>query len=54
MLTLDEMKLKEDLIYDKFEGDIIGFVGNINDQLLEFERQCNQDSDRDVHPPVAK
>ena len=56
VLALDEMKVKEDLIYDKLEEEIIGFVriGDINDQLLEFERRCSQDGDQDTHPPVAK
>ena len=46
VLALDEMKEKEDLIYDKLE-EIIGFVriGDINNQLLEFKRRCSQDGD---------
>ena len=56
MLALDEMKVKEDLIYDKHEEEMIGFVriGDINDQLLEFERHCSQDTDQEMHPPIAK
>lgn len=49
-ILLDEMKVKEDIVYDKFSGDIIGFcnLGQINDDLMKAER------DADVHPPVAK
>ena len=36
----DEVKIKEDLVYDKHSGDIIGFVnfGETNDLLLAFEQ----------------
>ena len=34
-LILDEMKIKQDLVYDKHSGQIVGFVslGSINDEL---------------------
>ena len=34
-LVHDEMKEKEDIVYDKYNGSIIGFVniGGINDKL---------------------
>ena len=49
IIILDEMKVKEDIVYDKTTGNI-GFcnLGNINDQLLHYERG------EDIHPPVAK
>lgn len=49
-ILLDEMKVKEDIIYDKHSGNIIGFcnLGDLNDDLLKVER------DTDAHPPVAK
>ena len=39
-LVFDEVKIKEDLVYDKHSGDIIGFtnLGDVNDQLLAFEQ----------------
>ena len=39
-LVFDEVKIKEDLVYDKHSGDIIGFVnlGETNDLLLAFEQ----------------
>ena len=51
-LLIDEMKVKEDLIYDKVSGVIIGFcnLGSINDELLRFEQEVDSDSH---HPPVA-
>lgn len=38
-LVVDEMKVKENLVYDKYTGEIVGFIslGDINDQLLELE-----------------
>ena len=49
-LLLDEMKLKEKLVYDKFDGEIIGFtdLGDVNNEILNLERQSSE------HPPVAK
>lgn len=40
VLVLDEMYLKEDLVYDKHSGALIGFVniGETNKLLLEFEQ----------------
>ena len=39
-LLFDEVRIKEDLVYDKHSSRIIGFinVGNVNNQLLELER----------------
>ena len=39
-LVFDEVKINEDLMYDKHSGDIIGFInlGEVNDLLLAFER----------------
>ena len=47
------MKIKENLIYDKFSGEIVGFtqLGEINNELLKLERDCKSDMD---HPPLAK
>lgn len=53
-LLVDEMKVKENLVYDKFEGEIIGFtdLGNVNNEILSLERQC--EDDHSEHPPIAK
>ena len=39
-LVFDEVRIKEDLVYDKHSCQIIGFVnlGEVNNQLLELER----------------
>ena len=36
---MDEVHIKHDLVYDKHEGCLVGFVdlGNTNNQLIEFE-----------------
>lgn len=51
-LIMDEVHVKEELVYDKHEGCLIGFInlGDINNQLLEFETALAQDK-RD--PPLA-
>ena len=53
ILIIDEMHIKEDLVYDKHEGCLIGFVnlGTINNQLLEFESALSADK---VYRPLAK
>ena len=40
-LVLDEMKIKEDLVYDKHSANIIGYVnlGNTEQQLLSLEQE---------------
>lgn len=39
-LLFDEVKIKEDLVYDQHSGEIVGYVklGDINNQLYELER----------------
>ena len=39
-LLLDEVHIKEDLVYDKHSGSLIGFtnMGEINNHLINFER----------------
>ena len=36
---MDKVHIKNDLVYDKYQGHLIGFMnlGNINNRLLEFE-----------------
>ena len=45
-LVFDEMKVKEDLVYNKHSGELIGFVniGEINEQLLTFEQACQKEA----------
>ena len=51
-LVIDEMKIQENLVYNKHNGKIIGFVdiGQINNDLLELELKKLCESPR---PPVA-
>ena len=51
MLLLDEMKIKEDIVYKKHTGDMVGFVnlGDINDTILDLQREMNGES----HPPIS-
>ena len=39
LLLLDEMHIREDIVYDKHSGEMIGFanLGEINEHLLAFE-----------------
>lgn len=39
VLIMDEVHIKNDLVYDKHQGCLIGFVdlGSTNNRLLEFE-----------------
>ena len=55
-LVFDEVRVKEGLVYDKHSLQVIGFVhlGDINDQLLKFERAQTRDSQEAVTPPIAK
>ena len=41
-LVFDEMKVKEDLVYDKHNSKLVGFmdIGEVNNQLLQFEQAC--------------
>lgn len=40
LMLIDEMHVREDLVYDKHSGELIGFtnLGEVNQHLLEFER----------------
>ena len=56
ILLLDEMHVKEELVYDKHTGQLIGFVnlGEINTHLQEFERSLAADSSPSpTQPPLA-
>lgn len=57
-LCFDEVRIKDNLVYDKHGLQIVGYVdiGDINNELLKFERSCNDDnSETSGSPlPVAK
>jgi len=44
ILIMDEMHVKEELVYDKHNGCLVGFVnlGNVNNQLTEYEAALSQ------------
>lgn len=54
VIAFDEMRIKEDLVYDKFSGEVVGFVnlGDVNNQLNAFENTCKPGSSTQ-HPEVA-
>ncbi|XP_077869908.1 uncharacterized protein LOC144362652 [Saccoglossus kowalevskii] len=43
VLLHDEMKVKQDLVYDKNTGELIGFtnLGDINEELMKLENGCH-------------
>ena len=53
VLVMDEMHIKEDLVYDKHSGELVGFVnlGETNNRLIQFERQV--ESSTCEHEPLA-
>ena len=54
MFFMDEVHIKRDLVYDKHEGCLIGYMnlGEINNQLIEFERALAADQDS-TQPTLA-
>ena len=53
ILLLDEMHIKEDLVYDKHTGQMIGFVnlGEVNNHLHKLEHYLSQQTVH--HSPLA-
>ena len=47
-LVIDEVHIKENLVYDKHEGSLIGFanLGDTNNHLLSFERSLVEKPDQ--------
>ena len=45
-LILDEMKIREDLVFDKHSCSLLGFtdLGDVSNTLDNFERQCKGES----------
>ena len=54
LLLLDEMHIREDLVFDKHTGAMIGFtnLGDINDHLLHFEQSLSDGAP--ASPKLAK
>lgn len=50
-LIFDEVKIKEDLAYNKHSGELIGFVNvtDINHHLSAFEQHCKNDVESSRH-----
>lgn len=46
VLVIDEMYIKEDLVYDKNSGAVIGFanLGDIDSHLLQFQASVESDT----------
>ena len=53
ILILDEMHVRENLVFDKHTGELIGFIdlGEINSHLLALERSLTESDSPD--PPLA-
>ena len=52
VLVLDEMKVKESLVFDKHKTEVVGFiyVEDVNTELANLEREC---STTDQHPAIT-
>ena len=55
VILIDEMYVKQGVVFDKSTGAMIGFtdLGEVSNQLSEFERSLNNDNPR-LHRPLAK
>ena len=53
-LVMDEMHIKEDLVYNKHTGELVGFVnlGDINTHLLKYEQSLSGEDPQTE--PLAK
>ncbi len=47
ILLLDEMHIRQDLVFDKHTGEMIGFcnLGYVNEHLSQFEESLSQGDD---------
>ena len=56
IIVLDEMYIKEGLIFNKHNGKLVGFqdLGDINNLLAEYERQHNENDKMFLKRPLAK
>ena len=55
LLLMDEMYIKQDLVYDKHTGEIVGFtnLGDINNHLIQLERACLS-AEESSNEPLAR
>lgn len=53
LLLIDEIHVREDLVYDKHSGDLIGLtnMGKLNSQLTSFEKSLSDGPDSDLDKP---
>lgn len=53
-LLIDDMYIKEDLVYNKHDGKLVGFVnlGKINKHMIWFEEQLLNDDDYTYTAPA--
>ena len=53
IILIDEMYIKESLVFDKHSGRMVGFVdlGEVNNHLAAFERSVES---KDENPSIAK
>ena len=58
LLLLDEMHIRQDLVFDKHTGEMIGFsnLGDINEYLVDFEKSVSDDNPPSLEnaPKLAK
>ena len=56
VLVIDEMYIKEDLVYDKNSGALIGFanLGEINSHLLQFQASLESSDSSSSNEQLAK
>ena len=56
VITMDEMHVKEDLVFDKHTGALVGFtnLGDINQYLRQFEQSLESPSDAVTPDGLAK
>ncbi len=56
VLLVDEMHIKDELVYGKYTGDLVGFInlGELNYRLLRFENECSATSSVDSTEHVRK
>ena len=47
-LIFDEDKVKENLVFNKHSGELIGFldIGEVNNQFVQFEEACKDTAKR--------
>ena len=52
ILLLDEMHIREDVVYNKHDGSVVGFfdLGDINNHLQRFEHLISGKQSRIQHP----